>query len=451
MKKLVLDAGHGYNTGGKRTLNGANGIVREWTMNNNVAKYAAELLKDYDVEITRVDDTTGNTDVPLLTRTNKINQIKPDLFVSVHHNANTGVWGNWSYVCAFYNVKKPKRDVDLAVMFAAEISKLTGIKNNGGLPDTRAAQGSIHMVRETLSTIPSVLCKGGFMDSTIDYPIITSEKGQKAYGQAIANVCISYLGLKKNINNPIMGKSILTAAQMAAFLLGKNSKPLLTMSCTALQLAEIYINEGNLEGVRGDVAFCQAMQETGYFKYGGDVLPEQNNYCGYAATNSTAKGRGAWFTTPQEGVRCHIQHLKAYGSKEPLRTALVQPSNGVPNRFGFVSRGIAPDWTDLNGRWAVPGVNYRQSILKIYDDMTAHAKANPQKHYKIQLGAYGVKQNADNMLARVKSAGLDAFVTPLGADKLYRVQFGAFANKTNADAKLREVHAKGFHAIIKHE
>ena len=102
------------------------------------------------------------------------------LFISIHHNGNTGNWGNWSYVCAFYNVNKPKRDADLAAMLATEISKQTGIKNSGGLPDTKSAVGSLHMVRETKSTIPSVLCEGGFMDSTIDYPIITSEKGQRS-------------------------------------------------------------------------------------------------------------------------------------------------------------------------------------------------------------------------------------------------------------------------------
>ena len=197
MKKIILDAGHGYNTPGKRTPSGVNGVVREWTMNANVCNYIAEILKDYDVEITRVDDVTGQTDVPVQTRTNKINSINPDLFISIHHNGNTGNWGNWSYVCAFYNVNKQKRDADLAAMLAAEISKQTGIKNSGGLPDTKSAVGSLHMVRETKSTIPSVLCEGGFMDSTIDYPIITSEKGQRAYAQAVANICVSYLGLTK--------------------------------------------------------------------------------------------------------------------------------------------------------------------------------------------------------------------------------------------------------------
>ena len=222
MKKLVLDAGHGFFTPGKRTCDGSGGIVREWTMNANVCNYIAEILKDYDVEITRVDDVTGQTDVPVQTRTNKINSINPDLFISIHHNGNTGNWGTWSYVCTFYNVNKPQRDVDLAVILAAEISKLTGIKNSGGLPDTKSAVGSLHMVRETKPAIPSVLCEGGFMDSTIDYPIITSEKGQRAYAQAVANVAISYLGLTKKAatgSNTTATVTGTTTAERAASIL----------------------------------------------------------------------------------------------------------------------------------------------------------------------------------------------------------------------------------------
>ena len=49
-KKLMLDAGHGLTTGGKQTCNGSAGIVKEWTMSNNVCNYIKAILADYDVE-----------------------------------------------------------------------------------------------------------------------------------------------------------------------------------------------------------------------------------------------------------------------------------------------------------------------------------------------------------------------------------------------------------------
>ena len=74
-------------TSGKQTMNGSRGVVKEWTMNSNVCNKIANILKDYDVTIYRTDDTSGKTDVSLSERVKRCNKYKPDLFVSIHHNA----------------------------------------------------------------------------------------------------------------------------------------------------------------------------------------------------------------------------------------------------------------------------------------------------------------------------------------------------------------------------
>lgn len=66
--------------------------------------------------------------------------------------------------------------------------------------------------------------------------------------------------------------------------------------------------------------------------------------------------------------------------------------------------------------------------------------------YRVQTGAFSVKRNADAMLAKVKKAGFDAFITKVGG--LYKVQVGAFSVKANADAQLKKVKAAGFDAFI---
>lgn len=43
----------------------------------------------------------------------------------------------------------------------------------------------------------AILVEGGFMDTVADYEIITSDKGQQAYAEAVAESIIEYLGLKK--------------------------------------------------------------------------------------------------------------------------------------------------------------------------------------------------------------------------------------------------------------
>ena len=101
---------------------------------------------------------------------------------------------------------------------------------------------------------------------------------------------------------------------MAAFLLSKNSAPKLN-GVNAEQLAQLYISEGEAEGVRGDLAFCQSCLETGNFTFQGSAVTlDQNNFAGIGVTQNGMKGN-SW-ATPQLGIRAQIQHLKAYANNE---------------------------------------------------------------------------------------------------------------------------------------
>lgn len=66
--------------------------------------------------------------------------------------------------------------------------------------------------------------------------------------------------------------------------------------------------------------------------------------------------------------------------------------------------------------------------------------------YRVQVGAYAVKANADNMLNKIKAAGFDAFITQSGG--LYRVQVGAYAVKANADNMMNKIKSAGFDAFV---
>ena len=169
----------------------------------------------------------------------------------------------------------------------------------------------------------------------------------------------------------IMGKAKASAQQMALFARSKNAEPQLP-ACSLEQLAQFFLEEGEAEGVRGDIAFAQSLHETGFFKYGGIVLPTQNNYAGIGALNGNATGQAATFPAPRTGVRAQIQHLKAYASTEPLVNACVDP------RFSLVTRGSAPyvEWLGAadnpNGKgWAVPGSGYGANVVKLLSQIMA--------------------------------------------------------------------------------
>ena len=66
--------------------------------------------------------------------------------------------------------------------------------------------------------------------------------------------------------------------------------------------------------------------------------------------------------------------------------------------------------------------------------------------YRVQIGAYSKKENADNQLKAIKAKGFDAFITQV--DGLYKVQIGAYSVKANAEAQLAKVKAAGFDAFI---
>ncbi|MEH7481392.1 N-acetylmuramoyl-L-alanine amidase [Neobacillus drentensis] len=153
----------------------------------------------------------------------------------------------------------------------------------------------------------------------------------------------------------IFGPTFLTPEQMNQFV--KKVNP------NAPELGQFYQILGKYYGIRGDVAFAQAIHETDYFRFTGVVNPEQNNYSGIGATGGDT--RGASFENQEEGVLAQLQHLYAYATAKPLpdQYPLVDP------RFHLVDRGSAPTWTALNGKWAVPGTTYGQSILNLYEKM----------------------------------------------------------------------------------
>lgn len=161
----------------------------------------------------------------------------------------------------------------------------------------------------------------------------------------------------------IIGTPIATQEQCVRYLTKNNPNPDLNVS--AEEIVAYYYEEGLREGIRPDVAFAQALKETGFFRYGGTVTPDQNNFCGLGTTSATIKGN--YFSDPKMGVRAHIQHLLAYSSTRKPSTEIVDPRyNIVRQSYGT---NILKKWYDLNGRWAVPGRGYGQEILAMFKDI----------------------------------------------------------------------------------
>ena len=211
---------------------------------------------------------------------------------------------------------------------------------------------------------------------------INYSDGKKAYcyggGKlAVGNATIdgknySFNGQGFLEGHAITGK-VSTSAETLKWLYEKRSSIIYpsfyknTEASDLLAFCQIYVEEAETENINVEVAFCQAMLETGWLKFGGAVKIDQFNFAGIGATDGGASG--ASFTNPRRGIRAHVQHLKAYANEEALINPCVDP------RFGLVKRGSAPyvEWLgqkeNPNGYGWATRKNYGYSILDLIGDI----------------------------------------------------------------------------------
>ena len=162
----------------------------------------------------------------------------------------------------------------------------------------------------------------------------------------------------------IVGQAQASQQQMIRLINHRNPNPKLT--CSVEEIVAAYYDEASREGIRADIALCQALKETGFFAYGGDVDPAQNNFCGLGATGNHVKG--AAFDSAQLGARAHIQHLLAYCTTRRPTTTVIDPRYDI---VMSVRRNKINNWVGLGGTWAVPGVYYGQDIINLWKQALA--------------------------------------------------------------------------------
>ena len=169
----------------------------------------------------------------------------------------------------------------------------------------------------------------------------------------------------------IEGTSAVTANNLAMYFKRKNGVyPTFYKNSdapTIEKFCQIYVEEAKAEGIKVEVAFMQAMVETGWLKFGGSVQISQYNFAGIGALDGGVQG--ATFETVREGVRAQIQHLKAYANEKSLNNTQVDP------RFHLVKRGSAKyvEWLgqkeNPNGYGWATAEDYGYKILRLIKEL----------------------------------------------------------------------------------
>lgn len=165
---------------------------------------------------------------------------------------------------------------------------------------------------------------------------------------------------------PIFGQQEVSAGDMYEFVASRNPS-------FPIEIAYAYHTLGERYGIRGDIALCQGIIETGWFRFadGTAVTPDQYNFCGLGVTELGKKGNV--FDSIEQGVTAQLQHLFAYACNE----SLPEGEELVDRRFKLVTRGSAPTWEDLGGRWAMRPT-YGEDIMRIFRLMQSHAGIQPE-------------------------------------------------------------------------
>lgn len=158
----------------------------------------------------------------------------------------------------------------------------------------------------------------------------------------------------------LIGMPRLNAGDLAGWFRSTTYSP--RVSTPIEDYARWFIDEGRAEGIRGDIAFAQAVLETGGFANNDTVLA--NNFSGIGHCDTCASG---WrFPSPEMGVRAQIQLLKSYAVRKPVY------AHDLVDRRLRGPAGCCPTWGDLTTVWATDPT-YAPKVMLIYSGIVAYA------------------------------------------------------------------------------
>lgn len=192
---ILLDAGHGESTPGKRSPDGR---LREYKYCREIAREVKKELtnKGFQVELVVTDDT----DVPLMDRCRTVNQYcnkygkANTVLVSIHCNAaGSGLdWMNakgWSVFISNNSSNKSKKLAEC----------LFDAASNQGLTLRKYSQTQVYwkqnlaICRETYC--PAVLTENLFQDNKEDVEFLLSEKGKQAIVKLHVDGILKYINM----------------------------------------------------------------------------------------------------------------------------------------------------------------------------------------------------------------------------------------------------------------
>lgn len=183
--RVVVCAGHGPETAGKRTPDGS---MREFQFNQPVAELVTKMLNQCEnVEVLQVHE--NSRDVPLKERTDRANVFNADVYISIHANASGDTWSNAQGIETYVYTTRPAPAVALANSIQRKLIRETG------RPDRGVKSANFHVLRET--KMAAVLVECGFMTNKQEAALLKSDEYRRKCANAIFEALVETYGLKQ--------------------------------------------------------------------------------------------------------------------------------------------------------------------------------------------------------------------------------------------------------------
>ena len=180
------------------------------------------------------------------------------------------------------------------------------------------------------------------------------------------------------------------------------------------------------------------------------VEEKDRSYCSSSAANDN---RAITIECASDTKEPFAVNNKVYAALIDLLVDICK-RNGIPKLLWKADKSLIGQTDKQNmtvHRWfhpgkSCPGTYLYERMGQIADDVNKRLGAAENKLYRVQIGAFTSKENAENYLAKAKQAGFSGFVVLV--DKIYRVQIGAFSSRENAENYLEQARKEGFSGFV---
>jgi len=171
--KIMIDAGHGPETAGKRS---PDGLLREFNFNNAVANLIRQYLSEDGLTVYFSHNELK--DVSLAERTKYANQMKVDAFISIHANAYGTDWNQANGIETYAYLTASKESLSLASLIQHSMITACNRTNRG------VKKANFAVLRET--RMPAVLIECGFMTNRQEATLLLNTVYRKQCAKAIS-------------------------------------------------------------------------------------------------------------------------------------------------------------------------------------------------------------------------------------------------------------------------